>query len=366
MALLTTATNYVLWGCGAQIVCATFTNTQQPASAIIPGAVIAFGGVTSRNNQFVSHVYNASGQFTVQIGGSIKVLLVGGGAGGGSTQGGGGGAGNVRIICTVVTPGTYCITVGAGGGGSLATYNTYFYGYPGPGFLVPCTGPAVAGCGGRTSAFGFNAYGGSGGSFGVGAGGASGSISGSGVNIATTTTYNASGCNVYSSRPPAGPCAYQGGRGIIHGCQQFSGGGGGSRGAGADGQAAAGGTPAFSGAAGGAGFCGACTNFTVGGFFPNLSAITGFTKCNRIAGGGNAGMRLCGNYSGARAATTSTWGGGQGGWASYYSGGCGSGPGVTWGSGGGGGGGGGYAYNYSGQGGGAGFNGLVVIRYQGK
>jgi len=64
--------------------------------------------------------YNASGTLTVTTAGFADVVLQGAGGAGGASGGGGGGAGE-RISQTIyLATGTYTITIGAGGAGSIA------------------------------------------------------------------------------------------------------------------------------------------------------------------------------------------------------------------------------------------------------
>ncbi len=106
------------------------------------------------------------GTITVNTAGTVDILLVGGGGGGGQNYvsgsniyggGGGGGGGVVYKTSFAVTPGTYPVTVGAGGG--------------------------IGANGSNTSAFGLTAYGGGGG--GKGNGGEAGKDGASGGGAAS-------------------------------------------------------------------------------------------------------------------------------------------------------------------------------------
>lgn len=68
-------------------------------------------------NGYVYHVFESSGSLVVSGGGgNIEVLIVGGGGSGAGGQGGGGaGGGIVHGPSIPVTPGTYPVTIGAGG-----------------------------------------------------------------------------------------------------------------------------------------------------------------------------------------------------------------------------------------------------------
>jgi hypothetical protein len=92
------------------------------------------------------HTFYGTGSLTVTRPGEVEYLLVGGGGGGGAWVGGGGGAGGFLQGRTVLTPGTYPITVGAGGN---AEYNPGSY-----------TGMPRGTNGGNTTAFGLTAFGG--------------------------------------------------------------------------------------------------------------------------------------------------------------------------------------------------------------
>lgn len=88
--------------------------------------ISASGGNISYKGIYAIHTFSSSGDFVVHSGeGNINFLVVGAGGGGGySPYGGGGGAGGVKESYGSVTPGTYTVTVGAGGAGGT--------GYVGP------------------------------------------------------------------------------------------------------------------------------------------------------------------------------------------------------------------------------------------
>lgn len=91
------------------------------------------------------HTWTGSGSFVCGTNLSVQVLVVGGGGGGGNfLAGGGGGGGLVYNASKAITPGTYTVTVGAGGAGSL-------------------TPTSPGGNGGNSSALGITAFGGGGG-----------------------------------------------------------------------------------------------------------------------------------------------------------------------------------------------------------
>jgi hypothetical protein len=93
---------------GSTVVTSTFKATGGNVSALEPG------------NGYTYHTFTSTGSstFNVSVGtGNIEVLVVAAGGGGGLCYGGGGGGGGIVFHSAVpITPGTYTITVGAGGG----------------------------------------------------------------------------------------------------------------------------------------------------------------------------------------------------------------------------------------------------------
>ena len=75
---------------------------------LIGGTVTEIGA--DRINTFTS-----SGTLTVLDGGLVHILAVGAGGGGGILGGGGGGSGEVVDTYVILSPGTYTVTIGAGG-----------------------------------------------------------------------------------------------------------------------------------------------------------------------------------------------------------------------------------------------------------
>lgn len=73
-----------------------------------------------RADTYNVHVFTSSGNLVVSEGGSVEYLVVGAGGGGGSAMGGGGGAGGFLTGNVTLTPGTYTVTIGAGGTGAPA------------------------------------------------------------------------------------------------------------------------------------------------------------------------------------------------------------------------------------------------------
>lgn len=84
----------------------------------------ATGGVITDTGEWRIHRFNSSGAFTLSsvIGTSLPIeyLVVGGGGGGGMDMGGGGGGGGFLSGKSMLTPGTYTVTVGGGGTGAPA------------------------------------------------------------------------------------------------------------------------------------------------------------------------------------------------------------------------------------------------------
>ena len=83
------------------------------------GGVSAAGGTITNAYGYTVHTFSSSSTLTVTGGGEIEYLIVAGGGGGGASwEGGGGGAGGLMTgTIANLTPGTYTITVGAGGVG---------------------------------------------------------------------------------------------------------------------------------------------------------------------------------------------------------------------------------------------------------
>ena len=300
--------------------------------------VIASGGNITTVGEYKIHRFNSSSSFTISSlrSSSIEVeyLIVGGGGGGGTNMGGGGGGGGVLAGNTILTPGTYTITVGAGGAGAPAG----------------TTGghPTVTGANGGNSTFnGLTAYGG-------GWGGVSYNTQGLGIHFGNSggsgggaSGYNNDGVSPGYYGSGAGVSG-QGFRGGYQGNSYYSGGGGGAGGAGADG------------------------NNRPDGGIGKLTGILGKPFYFGGGGGGASYSLSTGGYGGS--------GGGGGGALGVATGGTG---GLAWGSDGGGGaccswantpggngapntgggGGGGAHYNATNKGGDGG-SGIVIIRYK--
>ena len=83
------------------------------------GGVVASGGTTSVVGGYKIHTFTTSGNLVVSSGGEMDYLIIAGGGGGGYNHGGGGGAGGyIYTSSSIVSAGTYTVTVGTGGAGS--------------------------------------------------------------------------------------------------------------------------------------------------------------------------------------------------------------------------------------------------------
>lgn len=307
--------------------------------------VVASGGVITQVGEYRIHRFNSSGTFTLSsLNGTslpVEYLIVAGGGGGGMDMGGGGGGGGVLNGKSILTPGSYTITVGAGGTGAPAAGTN---GQPGGHqYTIPATS------GGNSS---FNSLTAIGGGFGGSsyrgytpgiAGGNGGSGGGSsGYNDNAGTFYGGSGTSGQGFRGGNSTAAY------------YSGGGGGAGGAGTDSTSIANGGPGrlvtilgrpfyWGGGGGGAGystFGGAGGRGGGGAGAPNSYA-------NNYAYGGRDGIEW----------GRDTLNGCTGCWTNL--------PGGDGGTNTGGGGGGGAHYNSNNKGGNGG-SGIVIIRYKFK
>ena len=116
-----------------------------PSGGGTPAGITATGGVISdysdSGSNYRAHIFTSSGTFSVSAAtgtGLIEYLVVAGGGAGGNRWGGGGGAGGLRTNLSghplagsafpvSTTPGSYTVTVGAGGAG-LANGNDSVFG----------------------------------------------------------------------------------------------------------------------------------------------------------------------------------------------------------------------------------------------
>lgn len=299
--------------------------------------IVASGGVTTTVGEYRVHRFNSSSSFTISSLRStsieVEYLIAGGGGGGGADMGGGGGGGGVLMGNTILTPGTYTITVGAGGNGAPAATGGH---------------PTTPGSNGGNSTFnGLTAFGGGWGgvaynTLGLGihfgnSGGSGGGSSGYNNDFVAPGTYG-SGAGVSG----------QGFRGGFQGNAYYSGGGGGAGGSGADGN-----------------------NRPDGG----IGKLTGILGKPFYFGGGGGGASYSlstggfGGLGGGGGGAIGTTPGGTGGleWGQPGGGGaCCSHANTPGGNGGvntGGGGGGGSHFNFNNKGGNGG-SGIVIIRYK--
>ena len=278
---------------------------------------VAVGNITYRIHQFLS---TGTSEFVVTDSGSfgeIEYLIVGGGGGGGMDMGGGGGAGGVVAGRRKIAPGTYTITVGAGGWGAPGGLETRGDGAgPQPGahqFTIPATN------GGNSSAFGITAYGGgAGGSsyfpYTPGAAGTAGG-SGGGASAYSDNTLRLGGA-------PVGGQGYRGGNGGP--TQYYGGGGGGASQAGADPNTTAnGGAGVFNailgtgyhwgGGGGGSGYSIAGGSGGIGGGGGGaIGTTTGGAGLNNGAAGGGGATSSQANTRGGNAGANTGGGGGGG------------------------------------------------------
>ena len=158
-------------------VTATDLELQKSSKAFNINATIgieATGGTVSNISGYRIHTFTSSGSFQVTGGaGDIEYLVVAGGGKGGDAGwgGGGGGAGGLLQGNVSVTPGTYTVTIGGGGSGSLSRYQTG--GSNGSNSAISGSGVSVtANGGGYGSSAGGSPYGHPGGDGGSGGGAA--------------------------------------------------------------------------------------------------------------------------------------------------------------------------------------------------
>jgi hypothetical protein len=300
----------------------------------------ASGGVTSIVGEYKIHRFNSSGTFTLSSSlrsGSIEVeyLIVAGGGGGGMDMGGGGGGGGTLIGNTILTPGSYTITVGGGGTGAPAGGTS---GQPSSHqFTIPATS------GGNSSFNGLTAIGG-------GFGGSSyrgytpGITGGNGGSGGGASGYNDNAGTFNGGSGTSG----QGFRGGNSTAAYYSGGGGGSSSAGVDStNRPDGGTGRL------VGILGKPLYFGGGGGGASYSLSTG--GHGGLGGGGGGALGTAPGGTGGLEWGQAGGGGSSGTWANT--------PGGNGGTNTGGGGGGGSHYNANNKGGNGG-SGIVIIRYK--
>ncbi len=226
------------------------------------------------------HTFTSSGTFTAEAAGVVDVLMVAGGGGGGghANPGGAGAGGLIYINSHGLTPGTFTITVGAGGvNTNTGTYATAVKGNDTTGIGLTAKGGGAGVVWSAAVLASLN--GGSSGGYGTG-----GSVN-TGASTATQPSQSGdSGVYGFGNR---------GGNGTYFG-NPYPGGGGG--GAGAVGQNSPGGSTA---GAGGAGrtydISGTSTTYAGGGGGGGWSAVSGMAGG---AGGGGRGDCALSNGSG--------------------------------------------------------------------
>jgi hypothetical protein len=233
--------------------------------SVAPVVVTTTGSpAISTYNGKTFYKFNDSGSFQTNQAISVDYLAIGGGGGGGGAVGGGGGAGGlVQATGMVLQPGTYSVTIGAGGAGgggngggsvggntSFATFVVALGGGGGGGFTDSATnGGCGGGCGLSTGGYstigsGLQGYNG-GPSTGQNGGGGGGGVGGTGF---FTGTYNGGNGGV--------GIMYNIGTSVL---QLGGGGGGGAR----NGIRDVGGTNSYGGGTGGGGIS-VLTNPTAG------------------------------------------------------------------------------------------------------
>ena len=302
------------------------------------GSILAEGGTIVTSGNYKLHIFTGSGSFTITAvpssGAYVDWLVVAGGGGGGGRHGGGGGGGGVVYVSqsTVLTTGTYTVTVGAGGTGAL----TDVAGGNGANSSFGQYGTGVGGGGGGTYVGNDTRIAGQPGGSG---GGAGHGITSGGSKTQGTSPYGITYGNAGGNNPSN---------------NQESGGGGGAGGVGGDGQ---GGT---TGGAGGPGISIPIYNdyyWAGGGGGSGWEQPAGVGGIGGGGGGGAGGIGSTTFAGGGSALNTGSPG--VGGGSGEVSGGAG---GTN--TGGGGGGSGQYGYaSYNGHGGNGG-SGIVIIRYR--
>jgi len=150
-----------------------------------PDITYATGGTITQDSGRTIHTFTADGTFTLLVSvGTVEVMAIGGGGGGGGMSGGGGGAGNMVVVESALSVGSYTVTVGQGGiGGSDITP-----GGAGSQSRFSATGINIRGLGGGGGATDGVAAGGSGGCGGGGSAGAASGGGAAGLGITTGMT----------------------------------------------------------------------------------------------------------------------------------------------------------------------------------
>ena len=147
------------------------------SNEVTPAPIEITGGTITSTGGYTYHAITSSGDFVVQ-GTTLNadILVVAGGAGGAGFGGGGGGAGGLlEFTSQTITPGTYAVTIGAGGNGGVQ--NWYSLGGNGGNSRFGSLTECIGGGGGR----GYNAADGYAAASG-GSGGGGGFINGTGAS----------------------------------------------------------------------------------------------------------------------------------------------------------------------------------------
>lgn len=136
-------------------------------------AIQGSGGlVSTTNNNWVEHIFNDAGTFTLTVAREVKIQMVGGGGGGGGNGGGGvgggGGGGEYKEVTQVFQPGSYSITIGAGGAANQPGGETSV---SGQGVRIVANGGGAGGYGSIAGMDRLNGGGGGGGGYANAAGG---------------------------------------------------------------------------------------------------------------------------------------------------------------------------------------------------
>ena len=155
--------------------------------------IVATGGTTNDEDGFRTHTFLSSGSLVVTNGGVIEYLVVaGGGSGGGNSanrSGAGGGAGGFKTGTMTINPGTYAISVGAGGMALTPQTSASNGGGSSIGTLVTTTGGGGgASVSGTTAVAGRSGGSGGGGTCGGAGGTGSSSQGNNGGGSASTTS----------------------------------------------------------------------------------------------------------------------------------------------------------------------------------
>lgn len=177
---------------------ASLYGIKRGADSVTRTSPVATGGTIVTSGGFTYHTFTSSGTFSVPTSAlNVEALVVAGGGGGGGDDGAGGGAGGLISLSQRVVPGTYTVTVGAGGNGATST--------------------SVPGSRGTDSAFGL---------FALAVGGGGGKSRGSGS--LSVNDGGSGGGGSYNNPNPGASVSGQGFAGGLGSMNAASGGGGGA------------------------------------------------------------------------------------------------------------------------------------------